>query len=97
MFDSIRMIIMTASDPPGLRNRQIRLHIQNLWGRMLLQSQNVMPTSGNETTRNHRLEAIPEFENFSTLDEMPNFMDDFPGFQTFDRSQITGANFPSAD
>jgi hypothetical protein len=56
-----------------------------------------MPTSGNETTRNHRLEAIPEFENFSTLDEMPNFMDDFPGFQTFDRSQITGANFPSAD
>jgi hypothetical protein len=56
-----------------------------------------MPTSGNETTRNHRLEAIPEFENFSTLDEMLNFMDDFPGFQNFDRSQITGANFPSAD
>ena len=97
MFDNIRMIIMTASDPPGLRNWQTRLHIQNVWDRMLLQSQNDMPTSGTEETRFFGFQAIPEFDNFSNLDEILSFMDDFTGFQNFESSQITAASVAPAD
>jgi hypothetical protein len=97
MFDNIRMIIMTASDPPALRNHQIRLHIQSLWDRMLFQSQQIMQNSvGSETARNQGLETAVNPENFSTLDDMLNFMDEFQGFQNFE-SQIIAANRFVAD
>lgn len=97
MFDNIRMIIMTASDPPGLRNWQTRLHIQNVWNSMLPQSQKDITTNSNGITTPFGFQTGPEFENLSTLDDMLNFMDDFPGFQNFDQTQITAENFAPAD
>ena len=97
MFDNIRMIIMTASDPPALRNHQTRLHIQSLWDRTFTSQQIMQSNVSCETVRNHIPETIPEFENISTLDDMLNFMDDFQGFESFDPTQITDASHYTVD
>jgi len=39
LFEKIRHIIFTASEPSALRQVQTRLHIRNLWGHMSLQAQ----------------------------------------------------------
>ncbi|KAF8858364.1 hypothetical protein BDZ45DRAFT_546535, partial [Acephala macrosclerotiorum] len=36
MFDNIRLIIMTATDPSSLRHHQTRLHIQSLWTKIFM-------------------------------------------------------------
>jgi hypothetical protein len=98
MFDNIRMIIMTAADPPALRNHQTRLHIQNLWDQMLFRSPKALEnTVPNETVSSHRPHSIPNFEDFSTLDDILNFMDDFPGLENYDTIQIIAANPLAAD
>ena len=98
MFDNIRMIIMTAADPPALRNHQTRLHVQNLWNRTLFQSPNIIQSATrNETVMIPGGETMPTFEDFSTLDDMLNFMDDFQSFQTSGSTQFPPVNHSVGD
>lgn len=64
---------------------------------MFLFQQITLNTATLQAIRNDAPEAVAESENFSTLDDMLNFMDDFKSFDNYDATAITSVDQPAVD
>ncbi|RDW62032.1 hypothetical protein BP6252_11465 [Coleophoma cylindrospora] len=85
LFDQIRHIAMTATETSGLRHRQTRLWIENLWTHTWLKGQPEMSEA-----------AIGKYNtvagDFSNFENVLDFMD---GFEAFD--DFTNASYLQGD
>ncbi|KAE8453322.1 hypothetical protein EG329_011389 [Mollisiaceae sp. DMI_Dod_QoI] len=88
MFDNVRLIIMTASDPSSLRHHQTRLHIQSLWTKMFMQ-QEMESVNSTQLGRAVSQEIPSSYNGISNFDDMLDFMDDFEGLPRTQSNSIT--------